>query len=108
MESTNIDIKQIVMHARGERHQSLFYAVSQQGANEVLVFCLARWEEHQKMLIIPEQKNQQLCQSIHHISKRQELLAAQMERMKILQRDAPEEFHKQIFQGNQGFRRADV
>ena len=31
------------------------------------------------------------------MSERQELLAAQMERLKILQRDAPEEFHKHMF-----------
>ena len=32
------------------------------------------------------------------MSERQELLATVMERKKTLQKEAPEEFHKQIFQ----------
>ena len=57
-----------------------------------------RWEEHQRMLIILEQKSQESCQAIEQISERQELLAAQMERMKTLQKDAPEKFREQNFQ----------
>ena len=45
-----------------------------------------------------EQKSQALCQPIEQTSERQELPAAQMERIRILQRDAREEFHKHIFQ----------
>ena len=49
------------------------------------------------MIIIMEQKSQELCQAIEHTNERQELLAAQMERMKILPRDAPENFQNLIF-----------
>ena len=80
----NIDVKRIVMQARGERHQRLFHASSQQGANEVLVASVARWDERERMLIILEQRSHQLCQANEQISERQEPLAAQMEWMKIL------------------------
>ena len=49
------------------------------------------------MIIVIEQKSQALCQEIEQMGERQELLAAQVERMKILQRDAPEEFRKRTF-----------
>ena len=50
------------------------------------------------MLITLEQKSQELCQEIEQVSERQALLAAQMERMKTLQKDAPEKVHEQKFQ----------
>ena len=50
------------------------------------------------MITILEQKSQELCQAIKQIRERQEWLAAQMERMKTLQRDALEKFYAcQIF-----------
>ena len=55
-----IDIMHIVMHARGERHQQFFYAFNQQGAHEVLVASVARWDGHERMLITLEQKSQEL------------------------------------------------
>ena len=94
----HIDIKHIVLHARGERHQTLFHASNQQGANEALVASVARWDEHERMLIILEQKCQELCRAIEQKSERQELLAAQMERTKTLQKDAPEKLHERIVQ----------
>ena len=47
-------------------------------------------DEHQRMLIIHEQKCQELCQAMEQMGERQELLVAMMERKKILQREAPE------------------
>ena len=90
----NIDIKHIVMQARGERRQRLFHAFSKQGANEILVASAARRDEHQIMLIILEQKSQELCQAIKQVSERHDLLAAQMERMKTLQKDVPDKFQQ--------------
>ena len=66
--------------------------------NEILVASVARWEEHQMMLIRLEQKCQELCQVIEQMSERQELLAALMESKKSPQKEAPEEFHRRIFQ----------
>ena len=88
----NIDIKHIVKQARGEIHQRLFHAFSQQGAIEILVASAARRDEHQRMLIILEQKSQELCQAIEQVSERHDLQAAQMERMKTLQKDVPDKF----------------
>ena len=45
-----------------------------------------------------EQQSQKLCQAIEQVSERQELLAALMESKKSLQKEAREEFHRQIFQ----------
>ena len=50
------------------------------------------------MHVIHEHKCQELCQAVEHMSARQELLGAVMEGNKILQREAPEEFHKQVVQ----------
>ena len=52
----NIDIEHMVMQARGEGRQRLFQAFNRQGAKEILVASLARWEEHQRMIIVLEQK----------------------------------------------------
>ena len=50
------------------------------------------------MLVIHEQKCQELCQAIEQLSERQEFLATVMERKKTLQKEALVEFNKQIFQ----------
>ena len=47
-----VNIEHIVVQARGERHQRLFQAFKRQGAKELLVASLARWEEHRRMIII--------------------------------------------------------
>ena len=41
----NIDIKHMVMQPRGERRQRLFHALSQQGANEIMVASVASIKE---------------------------------------------------------------
>ena len=50
------------------------------------------------MLIIHEQKCQELCQAIEHMGERQTLQTTVLERKKTLQKEAPEEFHLPIFQ----------
>ena len=70
----NIDMEHIVLQARVEGHQRLFHTFSRQGASEILVVSVARWEEHQRVLIMLEQKSQELCQAIEQKSERQELL----------------------------------
>ena len=54
------------------------------------------------MLIILEQKSQKLCLAIEQLSERQDLLAARLEKMWILQEEAPDKFHEKIFL--EGFR----
>ena len=93
----SIDIEHIVMQARGEGHQRLLQAFSRQGANKILVASVARLEEHQRVLIILEQKRQELCQPFEQTSERQKLLAARLEKMWVLQKEAPDKFHEQMF-----------
>ena len=59
---------------------------------------MERWDEHERMLFIQDQKRQELCHAIEHMDERQELLATMMEREKIRQ----SEFPKQIFQEIKG------
>ena len=42
--------------------------------------------------------SQELCQAIEQVSERQDLLAARLEKMRILQKDAPRKFHEHFFQ----------
>ena len=62
-EST-VDIEHIVMKARGENNQRLFRVFSRQGAKEILVASVARWEEHLRMLIYLERKCQELDETV--------------------------------------------
>ena len=55
-------------------------------------------DEHERILVIHEEKCHVLCQTVEHMSERQDLLVAMLERKKIMSREAPEEFQKQIFQ----------
>ena len=94
----DVDVKNIELHARGERQQMLFHTFSQKGTSDFWTASVERWDEHERMLIIHEQKCQELCQAIEQQSERQELLVIVMERKKALRKEALEEFHKQIFQ----------
>ena len=87
-----------IRYARGEQQQRLFHTLSQKGTSDFLVATVARWDEHERLLVIQEKKCQDLCQAVEQMSERQELLVAMMERKKIMQREAPEEFQKQILQ----------
>ena len=61
----DVDIRNLALHARGER--------------DFLVVTVASWDEHERMRVIHEQKCQELCQAVEQISERQELLVAMME-----------------------------
>ena len=51
-----------------------------------MVGSVVRWDEHARMLVIHEQKCKEPGQSVKHMSERQEMLWAMMERQKILLR----------------------
>ena len=57
----NVDIKHIALRARVGRHQNIFRTFARQGGHEIGVASAARWDEHERMLIIHEQKYQELC-----------------------------------------------
>ena len=73
----NIDIEHTVMQARGETKGCSRLSVGK----EQMRFCSPVWREgreHQRMLIILEQKSQELCQAIVQRSERQKLIAARL------------------------------
>ena len=93
-----VDIDHIARQARGEQRQRLFQIFSRQGAKGILVASVARWEEHLRMLTVLERKCLDLSEAIEQLSEKQELLATLMESKKSLQKVAPDEFQRQIFQ----------
>ena len=64
----NVDIKHVAVHARGDRHQKIFHTFAGQGGHEIVVASAARWDEHERMLIIHEQRCQELCQAIEQMN----------------------------------------
>ena len=78
--------------------QKMFQIFSRQGSQEILVASIPRWEEHLKMLMILERECLDLSEAIRQLSEKQELLATLMEGKMSLQKVAPEEFRRQIFQ----------
>ena len=97
-DESDVDIRHITASARGEKQQRLLHTFSQQGVSQFMVASVARWDEHARMLMIHEQKCKEPSQTVEHMSEGQEMCVTMMERKKILQRETPEEFHKQIFQ----------
>ena len=51
-----VDNKFFAMIARGEQQQRLFQTFSQQGTSDFLVATVAKWDEHERILVIHEQK----------------------------------------------------
>ena len=69
-----VDIEHLVRQARGEQHQRLFQIFSRQGATEILVASVARWKEHQRMLIVLERRCLDLSEAVEKPTEKQELL----------------------------------
>ena len=67
--------------ARGEKHKKMFQIFSRKGAKEILVASVARWEEHQRMIMVLERECLDLSEAI-------EPLRAKMR----LQKVGPKEF----------------
>ena len=80
------------------RTQKPFQIFSRQGANEILVAGMARWEEQLRMLIVLERECLELREEIEHLTEKQEVLATLMEGKMSMQRVASEDFQRQIFQ----------
>ena len=80
----DVDVKYIALHTEGERQQTLFHSFSQKGSSDFWVASVERLDEHERMLVIHEQRCLELCQATEQMSERQELLAAVMERKKAL------------------------
>ena len=61
----------MVRRVRGEQQQILFQIFSRQGAKEILVASVARWEEHLRMLIVPERRCLDLSDAVEQLSEKQ-------------------------------------
>ena len=51
-----VNIERIARQARSETRKKLFQNFSRQGANEIPVASMARWEEHLRMLLVLERE----------------------------------------------------
>ena len=73
----NIDIEHIVgkQEVKDSKDYSRF-SVGKEQMRQWSPVGMARWEEHQRMLIILEQKSQELCLAIEQVGERQTILAA--------------------------------
>ena len=91
-------MKHMVRQARSEKHTKLFQIFSRQGAKEIPVASMARWEEHLTMLMILERECLDISEAIKQLSEKQELLVTLMEGEMGLQKVAPGDFQRQIFQ----------
>ena len=69
-----------------------------QGANEVLIASMARWEEHLRCLVVLERHCLALREEVEHSNERQEVLTILTEGKMNMQKVAPEDFQRQIFQ----------
>ena len=81
----NVNMEHIVRQARSEK---MFQIFSRQGAREILVANMARWEEHLAVLMIRERESLDLSEAIKQLSEKQELLAVLMEGKMSLQKIA--------------------
>ena len=93
------NIERIARQARSEQRKNLFQIFSRQGANEILVASVSRWEgavEHADCVL--ERECLELREEIEHLSEKQEVLATLMEGKMGLQKATPEDFQVQIFQ----------
>ena len=86
-----VDIEHVVRQARREQHQRLFQIFSRQGANEIQVASVARWEEHLRMLTVLDRKCLDLSEMLEQLSE-----------------TPPETVHENISQELQGVGGAEV
>ena len=87
--------------ARNEKSTKLFQFF-RQGASEVLIASMARWEEQLKGLVVLERHCLALREEVEHLGERQTVLAVVMEGKMNMQKTAPQYFQRQIFKKGEG------
>ena len=65
----SVNIERIVRQARSEKHKKLIQIFSRQGAKEILLASMARWEEHLNMLPVLEREGWDLSEAMEHLSE---------------------------------------
>ena len=71
-DKSSVSTVRIARQARSEKSEKLFQ-IFRQGANEVLIASMARWEEHLKRLVVLERHCLALREGVEHLSERQEI-----------------------------------
>ena len=94
----SVNIEHIARQPRGEKRKKMFQVLSRQGAKEIMIASVARWEEHLRILTVLDRECLDLSEASENLSERRDLLATLMESKKCLQKDAPERFQEQIVQ----------
>ena len=77
----SVDKVRIARQARSRKSKKLFQIFSRQGANEIFVASLARWEEE-----------------LEHLNEKQEVLATLIEGKMSMQKVAPGKYQEKIFE----------
>ena len=90
-------IFQIAIQARNEIGKKLFQIV-RQGASEVHIASMARWDAHLKGPVVPERRSSELKEDVEFFSERQEVLVGLMEGKVNMQSEAPEKYFEKIFE----------
>ena len=77
-DESNVNKVRIARQARSENSKKLFQ-IFRQGANEIPVASVARWEEPLRMLVVLERECLALREEVEHLNKKQEVLTILME-----------------------------
>ena len=94
----NVYKQRIARQARSELSKTLFQIFSRHGANDIPVASMARREDHFTVLMILERECLELREEVEHLSEKQEVFCTLMECNMSMQKVAPEDFQRQIFQ----------
>ena len=97
-DESSFSIVRIARQARSEKSKKLFQICSRQGANEIVVASMARWEERLRIVVVLERECLALREEVEHLNEKQEVLATLMEGKMNMQRVAPEKYQEKIFE----------
>ena len=90
-----VNIEHFARQARSEKRKKLFQIFSIQGASEIVVASMVRWEEYLRVLIVLERE---LKEASEILSEKQVLLATVLEDKMSMQKVAPEKYQEKIFE----------
>ena len=96
-DESGVGIVHIARQATSEKSKKLFQ-MFRQGANEVLIAKMARWEEHLSMLVVLERECLALREEVELLFEKQDLFTFLMEGKVNMQKSAPENYQEKIFE----------
>ena len=96
-DDSNVSIVRIAREARSAKSKKLFQ-IFRQGANEVFIASMARWEEHLRGFVVLERHCLALREEVEQSNEKYEVLTILIEGKMNMQKVAPEDFQEQVFQ----------